>query len=207
MEKDYYTTIKKPVEGIYKEKGSKFLAYGFPVQTEEEIKTHIENLKKRYHDARHHCFAWELGLDGNNFRMNDDGEPSGTAGKPILGQIHSFGLTNILVVVVRYFGGIKLGTGGLIQAYKAATADALEKAELIQCTVKKSFSVRFPYNMMNQVMRVVNDEELTINAQKFEADCNMTLAVRESKFESIIYRFKKSFGIEVIEDKEPPIKR
>ncbi|MGQ1889840.1 IMPACT family protein [Thermophagus sp. OGC60D27] len=206
MLKDYYTTIKQPVEGLYKEKGSKFLAYGFPVQSEDEIRKHVDDLKKKYHDARHHCYAWELGIDGNNFRMNDDGEPSGTAGKPILGQIHSFGLTNILVVVVRYFGGIKLGTGGLIQAYKAATADALEKAERIQCTVKKSFSIRFPYDLMNQVMRVVNDEELIIKAQKFEADCNMTLAVRESKFESIIDRFRKSFGVKVIEDQYPSIK-
>ncbi|WP_029164138.1 IMPACT family protein [Anaerophaga thermohalophila] len=202
MQKDFYTTIKQQVEGIYKEKGSKFLSFAFPVESEDDIKVYIDDLKKKYYDARHHCYAWELGPDGNNFRMNDDGEPSGTAGKPILGQIHSFGLTNILVVVVRYFGGVKLGTGGLIQAYKAATADALEKAEQTECTIDKSFSIRFPYDLMNPVMRVIDEEGLAINAQKFEEKCRMTLAVRESKFESIIDRFRKSYGIEVIDNSQ-----
>ena len=168
MLKDSYQTIKYPVEGLYKEKGSKFIAFAWPVQTEDDINEHVESLKKKFHDARHHCYAWELGVDGMNFRMNDDGGPSGTAGKPILGQIHSHELTNLLVVVVRYFGGIKLGTGGLVQAYKAATADALDNAEMAEYTIDKSFTIRFAYDMMNPVMRVVDEEGLTMKEQVFE---------------------------------------
>jgi len=200
MQKDSYKTIKYPVEGLFKEKGSKFLAYAWPVQNEDEINAHIETLKKKYHDARHHCFAWELGVGGMNFRLNDDGEPSGTAGKPILGQIHSHEVTNVLVVVIRYFGGVKLGTGGLIQAYKAATADALGKAEILKCTINKTFSIRFPYDMMNPVMRVIDEEGLEVKGQLFEADCRLTLAVRKSKFDALLGRFQQTYGIEVLDD-------
>jgi uncharacterized YigZ family protein len=202
MLQDFYKTIKYPAEGLYKEKGSKFLAYAYPVSSEEEIKEHVEVLKKKYYDARHHCFAWQLGVDGMNFRMNDDGEPSGTAGKPILGQIHSHEITNVLVVVVRYFGGVKLGTGGLIQAYKTATADALDNAELIECTIDKSFSIRFSYDLMNPVMRVVDEEELEVKKQAFEADCCLTLSVRESKYEALVGRFQKTYGIEIVDTEE-----
>ena len=180
MQKDNYQTIRHPSEGLFKEKGSKFLAFATPVESEDEIIDFLDKVKKKYHDARHHCYAWELGVDGMNFRMNDDGEPSGTAGKPILGQIHSHELTNVLVVVVRYFGGVKLGTGGLIQAYKAAAADALDKAEKVEYTIDKSFSIRFAYDMMNPVMRVVDEEGLNVTEQIFEADCCLTLSVRES---------------------------
>ncbi|PWE00164.1 IMPACT family protein [Marinilabilia rubra] len=200
MQTDSYKTIKYPVEGLFKEKGSKFLAFAWPVQNEDEINEHVEAIKKKYHDARHHCFAWELGIDGMNFRMNDDGEPSGTAGKPILGQIHSHEVTNVLVVVVRYFGGVKLGTGGLIQAYKAATADALSKAEILECTIDKSFSIRFAYDMMNPVMRVVDEEGLGVKDQLFEADCRLTLSVRESKFDALVGRFQQTYGIEVLKE-------
>lgn len=200
MQTDSFKTIKYPTEGLFKEKGSKFLAYAWPVQNEDEINEHVEAIKKKHHDARHHCFAWELGVDGMNFRMNDDGEPSGTAGKPILGQIHSHGVTNVLVVVVRYFGGVKLGTGGLIQAYKAATADALDKAEILECTVDKSFSIRFAYDMMNPVMRVVDEEGLDVKDQLFEADCRLTLSVRESKFDALVGRFQQTYGIEVLDE-------
>ena len=198
MQKDSYQTIKYPVEGLYKEKGSKFLAYAWPVQSEEEIMGHIENIKKKFHDARHHCYAWELGVNGMNFRMNDDGEPSGTAGKPIHGQIHSHELTNVLVIVVRYFGGVKLGTGGLIQAYKAATADALENAEKVEFTIDKSFTVRFGYDMMNPVMRVVDEEGLNVEEQIFEADCRLTLSVRKSKYDALVERFQQTYGIDVL---------
>jgi uncharacterized YigZ family protein len=201
MQKDAYQTIKHPAEGLFKEKGSKFLAFAWPVQTEDEISGHLEAVKKKYHDARHHCYAWELGTDGMNFRMNDDGEPSGTAGKPILGQIHSYELTNVLVVVVRYFGGVKLGTGGLIQAYKAATVDALEQAEKVDYTIDKSFTIRFAYDMMNPVMRVVDEEGLNVKEQIFEADCRLTLSVRESKYEGLVDRFQQTYGIELIKEK------
>jgi uncharacterized YigZ family protein len=202
MAKDAYKTIKHPVEGLYKEKGSKFQAYAYPVQTEEEIKDRVEALKKKYHDARHHCYAFQLGTDGMNFRMNDDGEPSGTAGKPILGQIHSHEVTNILILVVRYFGGVKLGTGGLIQAYKAASADALDHADMVEYTIDKSFSIRFPYELMNPVMRVVDEEGISIKEQLFEADCRLTLSVRESKFPEMIDRFQKTYGIELTQPDE-----
>lgn len=198
MQKDSYQTIKHPVEGLYKEKGSKFLAYAWPVQSEEEIMEYVENLKKKFHDARHHCYAWELGVDGMNFRMNDDGEPSGTAGKPILGQIHSHELTNVLVIVVRYFGGVKLGTGGLIHAYKAATADALENAEKVEFTIDKFFTIRFAYDMMNPVMRVVDEEGLKVEKQIFEADCRLTLSVRKSKYDALVERFQQTYGIELL---------
>ncbi len=174
------------------------MAFAYPVENEDEIQTHLDELKKSYHDARHHCFAWELGVDGMNFRMNDDGEPSGTAGKPILGQIHAHEVTNVLVVVVRYFGGVKLGTGGLVQAYKTAASDALDKAELIECTIDKSFSIRFPYDLMNPVMRVVDEEGLTVNDQVFQADCCMTLSIRKSRYEEMVNRFHNFYGIELL---------
>jgi len=199
MQKDSYNTIKSPSEGLYKEKGSKFLAFAYPVQNEDEIRTHVEELKKKYHDARHHCFAWELGTDGMNFRMNDDGEPSGTAGKPILGQIHSRELTNVLVVVVRYFGGVKLGTGGLVQAYKTAAVDALDQAEIIGCNINYSFRIQFPYDMMNPVMRVVDEENLNVEDQQFGVDCRMTLSVRASRLEEMVERFRKTPGIQILD--------
>lgn len=202
MQKDSYNTIKSPSEGLYKEKGSKFLAFAYPVQNEDEIRTHVEALKKKYHDARHHCFAWELGTDGMNFRMNDDGEPSGTAGKPILGQIHSHEVTNVLVVVVRYFGGVKLGTGGLVQAYKTAAADALDQAEIIGCTINRSFRIQFPYEMMNPVMRVVDEENLNVEDQQFGLDCSMTLSVRASRVDEMVDRFRQTHGIEILDSEE-----
>ena len=156
---DTYKTLKEPSEGIYKEKGSKFLAFAYSVFTEDEIKEHITELKKQYHDARHHCYAWKLGMDSNHYRMNDDGEPSGTAGKPIYGQILSYELTNVLVVVVRYFGGTKLGTSGLIHAYKTATKDAFENAEIVEQTVNDILTLTFEYGAMNDVMRIIKDEE------------------------------------------------
>ena len=154
---DTYKTISSPAEGIYKEKGSKFLSFAIPVKTAEEIKEIIKEYRKQYYDARHVCYAYMLGAEHKDFRANDDGEPSGTAGRPILGQINSRELTDILVIVVRYFGGVLLGTGGLVVAYKEATADALNQAEIIEKTVDEVISVRFDYLLMNDVMRIIKD--------------------------------------------------
>lgn len=154
MEEDVYKTIAGTAEGLYKEKGSRFIALAYPVRTEEEVKEIVADLKSRYYDARHHCYAYRLGADLKKFRANDDGEPSSTAGKPILGQIVSAGLTDILIVVVRYFGGIKLGVSGLINAYRAAAADALAQAVVVEKTVDEVFRISFSYAALNEVMRV-----------------------------------------------------
>ncbi len=163
-----FRTIAKPAEGLYKEKGSKFLAFAEPVRDIEQVRERLEFYKKEYHDARHVCYAYMLGADRLDFRANDDGEPSGTAGRPILGQINSQNLTNILVVVVRYFGGILLGTGGLIVAYKEATRDALAQAEIVEKDVMESGRIMFPYEKMNEVMRKLKNCEATILNQGFE---------------------------------------
>lgn len=188
---DVYTTIIEPAEGIYKEKGSKFLAFAYPVMKEEEIKHHIQELKQKYYDARHHCYAWQLGLDDNHYRVNDDGEPSGTAGKPIHGQIRSHGVTNLLILVVRYFGGTKLGTSGLINAYKCASADALANSKFIERTVNNHFNVHFSYAVMNDVMKVIKDEAPEIANQQFDINCLLQLSVRQSKSEILIAKLEK----------------
>jgi uncharacterized YigZ family protein len=166
-----YRTITKPAEGLYKEKGSRFLAFAFPVTSESDIKAHIFLLHKKYFDARHHCFAWMLGVEKKSFRTFDDGEPNHSAGDPILGQIRSRDLTNVLVVVVRYFGGVKLGVGGLITAYKMAAEEALNYAEIIEKEVVKSINIIYDYAATPDVMRIVKDYDLQIKAQKFEHDC------------------------------------
>ncbi len=163
-----YTTIAQPAEGLYKEKGSKFLAFAEPVRNIDEVKARLEYYRKAYHDARHVCYAYMLGAERLDFRANDDGEPSGTAGRPILGQINSMGLTNILVVVIRYFGGILLGTGGLIVAYKEATRDALSQAEIVEKDVMELRKISFPYEKMNEVMRTLKACEATILNQGYE---------------------------------------
>ena len=188
---DEYKTIQSLSEGIYQEKGSKFTAYAYPVKTEEEIKELIDSLKRQYYDARHHCFAWQLGMDGMNFRVNDDGEPSGTAGKPIHGQILSNELTDILIVVVRYFGGTKLGTSGLIQAYREAAADAIARSTIITKTIDHHFTVYFEYADMNDVMRIIKEEEPNIHHQKFDLKCEIELSIRQSRSEAIRQRFAK----------------
>jgi uncharacterized YigZ family protein len=167
---------------------------------EEVIKQHIQELRQKYYDARHHCYAWQLGLDENHFRANDDGEPSGTAGKPIHGQIRSHGVTNIVIIVVRYFGGTKLGTSGLITAYKSAAADALANAILVERTVNEHFNLTFSYAVMNDIMKIIKEEESTIISQKFDTSCTMQLSVRASKAKSLISRFEhvESVGVEVL---------
>lgn len=180
---DTYQTISAPVQGLYKEKGSKFLSFAYPVETEEEIKDLLALLRKEYYDARHHCYAYALGFRREIYRVNDDGEPSSTAGKPIYGQILSYGLTNVLVVVVRYFGGVKLGTSGLINAYKTATGDALARADTVEKTVKRRYELRFPYGQMNQVMRIIKELHLQVLGQEADNDneCRVRVAVRLSE--------------------------
>lgn len=177
---DTYKTIAAPSEAIYTEKRSKFIAIALPVSTVEEIKEHLDYYQKKYYDARHVCYAYMLGHERTNFRANDNGEPSGTAGKPMLGQINSHELTDVLIVVVRYFGGIKLGTGGLIVAYKAAAAEAIAAAEIIEKTVDEQLTVDFDYPLMNEVMRVVKEEEPHIVRQMFDMNCSITLSIRQS---------------------------
>ncbi|RHV94767.1 IMPACT family protein [Culturomica massiliensis] len=176
---DVYKTIETPAEGLYKEKGSKFIAFAYPVRTEEAVKEIVEEIKVRYYDARHHCYAYRLGADKKKFRANDDGEPSSTAGKPILGQILSYDLTDILIVVVRYFGGIKLGVSGLINAYRAAAADAIGHARIVEKTDDEVFRIKFDYTVMNEVMRVVKEEEPEVMFRDFSMECRMTLSIRK----------------------------
>lgn len=188
---DTYKTILEPSEGIFTEKRSKFIALAFPVRTLDEIKTLLDAHQKKYYDARHVCYAYMLGAERTNFRANDNGEPSGTAGKPILGQINSNELTDVLVIVVRYFGGIKLGTGGLVVAYKAAAAEAIAAATIIEKTVDEDVTVLFEYPFMNDVMRIVKEEEPEILDQSYDMDCSMTLRIRRSMMPKLRARLEK----------------
>ena len=188
---DTYKTITDIAEGIYTEKRSKFIAIAIPVHTVEEIKQHLDIYQKKYYDARHVCYAYMLGHERKDFRANDNGEPSGTAGKPILGQINSNGLTDILIVVVRYFGGIKLGTSGLIVAYRTAAAQALAEARVIEKTVDEQVTVAFEYPFMNDVMRIVKEESPEIVEQSYDMDCLMTLRIRKSQMDKLRSRLEK----------------
>jgi uncharacterized YigZ family protein len=188
---DKYKTIDSSATGIYKEKGSKFMAFAYPVSNENEIKHIIAQTKKEYFDARHYCYAYRLGINGETFRANDDGEPSGTAGRPIYGQMLSFDVTNILIVVVRYFGGIKLGTSGLIIAYKTAAADALKNAKIIEKTEQEIISFTFDYVAMNDVMKLIKDEKAEITEQLTELNCVMNIKVDKSKVFAVIEKLSK----------------
>lgn len=178
--RDSYKSIPGPAEGLFKDNGSRFISFAFPVETEEEVKSIVGDLKKKYHDARHHCYAYRLGYLGDKFRANDDGEPSSSAGRPILGQIDSRGLSDVLVVVVRYFGGIKLGIPGLIRAYKTSTAEALDKAGYVEKIAGKWFSVRFGYEAMNSVMKILKDMDLQQKGLAFGAECTLQVWIRLS---------------------------
>ena len=188
---DTYKTIIEPSEGIYTEKRSKFIAIALPVRTLDEIKMHLETYQKKYYDARHVCYAYMLGAARKDFRANDNGEPSGTAGKPILGQINSNELTDILILVVRYFGGIELGTSGLIVAYRTAAAEAIAAAEIEERTVDEDITVAFEYPYLNGIMRIVKEDTPLIVSQKFEMDCEMTLRIRKGEAEKLKNRLLK----------------
>jgi uncharacterized YigZ family protein len=198
---DAYRSIAARSEGLFKDNGSRFIALAYPVETEEEVKDIVAGLKKEYHDARHHCFAYRLGLDGSRWRANDDGEPSGSAGRPILGQIDAAGLSDILVVVIRYFGGIKLGIPGLIRAYKASTADALAQATVVEKVAGKDYRLSFPYLSMNAVMKVVKDMSLPQKDQYFAERCSMLLRVRLSQEAAFLDRVSNIEGVDVDEVK------
>jgi uncharacterized YigZ family protein len=198
---DSYKTIARPQETTYRQLSSKFLTYAYPVETEAEIKEYLDALRKRWFDATHHCYAWRLGPHGEQFRANDDGEPSSTAGKPILGQLLSNEITNCLVVVVRYFGGTKLGVPGLIAAYKESTAQVLAECEIVERTVDVQLRVEFTYETMNDVMRIVKDMQPKVLGQEFDNLCVMRLSIRESESEQLLGRLSKVEGayIEIVE--------
>ncbi len=195
---DTYKTIASPSEEtLFKEKNSKFFGYAYPVTLEEEIKSHLEILRKQHYGAVHYCYAFQIGTDKIQFRANDDGEPSNTAGAPIYGQIQSFGVTNILVVVVRYFGGIKLGVGGLISAYRASAQMALEASEIIEKTVNIDYSISFDYKNMNKVMRVIKEKNLEIISQKMELGCEIVISTRKKNAEIVFDIFNSMFEIKI----------
>ena len=200
MIEDTYKTIAAPAEGLYTEKRSKFIAIALPVRTVDEVKAWLDTYQKKYYDARHVCYAYMLGPERKDFRANDNGEPSGTAGKPILGQINSNGLTDILVIVVRYFGGIKLGTSGLIVAYRAAAAEAISAATVVEKTVDEEVTFLFEYPMMNDVMRIVKEEGPAIVSQGYDTDCSMTLRIRRSLMPRLRQRLEKVETLRMAED-------
>ena len=191
LEEDIYKTIDVAGEGIYSEKRSKFLAFAIPVQTLDDVKREVEAYQKKYYDARHVCYAYRLGERRELFRANDNGEPSGTAGKPILGQIDSRELTNVLVIVVRYFGGIKLGTSGLIVAYKAAAAEALDATEHVEKTINGEILLKFSYPLLNDVLRIVKEENPRIVEQIFDNECVVSLSIRLSRMPRLRERYEK----------------
>lgn len=194
---DTYKMLSVPGEGLYKEKGSKFIASAFTVTSEDEVKQALAESKKKYYDARHHCYAYMIGPDKACFRSSDDGEPSGTAGKPILNQILSKDVTNVCIIVVRYFGGIKLGVSGLINAYKTAAREALDNAVIIEKTVDEVYSLEFGYPLMNEVMRVMKEEGLEQLNPRFEMDCYLEFSTRKNNADQIVAKFKSIFGVTV----------
>lgn len=198
--KDTYKTIGEPSpEVLYKEKNSKFFGFAFPVSSEDEVKLHIEKLKKEHYSARHWCYAYQLGTSTIQYRANDDGEPNNSAGMPIYGQIQSFDVTNVLVVVVRYFGGVKLGVGGLISAYREAAKMALEESEIIEKTIDIHFRVTFDYKNMNKVMRIIKEKNLDIVTQRMEENCQIEIATRKKNAEMIFDIFNTLFEVEISE--------
>lgn len=195
--KDTYNTIIAPTEGVFKEKGSRFLSYLYPVNDEEEIREILQKLKKEHYNARHHCYAWRLGKEDIRFRANDDGEPSSTAGKPILGQLVSHDLTQVLLVVVRYFGGILLGTSGLINAYREASADAIRHAAVETRLVEKEFVINCNYTVLNAVMQILKNENLTQTAIELTEMCRVSFTVRKSETERVLTIFRKLYDLQI----------
>lgn len=195
---DTYRTIRDRATGQYKEKGSKFIAIALPVKDENDVKRELEAIRKEYYDARHHCYAYVIGFNREAYRINDDGEPSGTAGRPIHGQILSYDLTNVLIVVVRYFGGIKLGVSGLINAYKTSAGDALSQAEITEMTVNEVYEVNFDYTAMNEIMKIVKEENLELLSTKFDLDCSLTFKIRKKEADRVNNRIRKTYKSRVI---------
>ncbi len=201
-EKDIYKTIELASEEVlYKEKNSKFFGYCFPVQSEEEVRLVLDQIKKQHFSARHWCYAFQIGTELIHYRANDDGEPSGSAGLPIYGQIQSFEVTNILVIVVRYFGGVKLGVGGLVSAYKETAKMALENAEIIGKTIDVYYTIKFGYKDMNRVMRVIKEKNLNVIGQKLELDCEIEIAVRKKEARMIFDIFEIMYEVEILKRK------
>lgn len=195
---DIYKTIAEPSEGFFKDRGSKFYGFAFPVENEEEISEIQKKLRKKYYDARHHVYAFRLGADKSVYRASDDGEPANSSGPPILGQIRSFDLSNILIIVIRYFGGTKLGVPGLINAYKTTAKQAIENARIITKTVKDEIEINFEYPAMNDIMRIIKEENLDINEQKFELKCMIRILVRKKDTDRIAERLKLLRNNEII---------
>ncbi|OIN60230.1 IMPACT family protein [Arsenicibacter rosenii] len=188
---DTYRTIAKPAEGLFRDKGSKFLAYAYPVTTENEAKAYLDALRKEHPKANHHCYAYRLGPDKNTYRASDDGEPAGTAGRPILNTLYSHDLTNILVVVVRYFGGTLLGVPGLINAYKSSTVEVLSGAVVVEKTVNERYRIVFGFERMNDVMKIVKDMQLTVLGQTYDNECVLRIELRKSLVNQVLGRFEK----------------
>ncbi|WP_347066093.1 YigZ family protein [Flavobacterium sp. WV_118_3] len=200
MEKDTYKTLAAPSEAVlYKEKNSKFFGYAFPITSEDDVKPLLDDLRKQHHSARHWCYAFQTGTDKVYFRANDDGEPNNSAGMPIYGQIQSFEVTNVLVIVVRYFGGVKLGVGGLIAAYKTAAQMALEVSDIVEKTIDIHYLIRFDYKNMNKVMRVIKEKNLDIISQKMEMSCEIEIATRKKNAEMIFDIFSNLYEVEILE--------
>ena len=194
---DTYLTLSAPSEGLFKDRGSKFIAFAFPVSSEEEIKERQAEVRRMHHGARHHCYAWMLGHEKTHYRANDDGEPSNSAGKPIHGQLQSFDVTNVLIIVVRYFGGVKLGVGGLINAYRTAAAEALKDGDIVERIVMDHYRIGFGYDRMSAVMGLVKDEKLDQFNQQFDLDCKLDIAVRRRDSERIFQLFDEMEGVSI----------
>lgn len=199
-EKDSFLTIAAPVSGLYKDRGSKFFYFAYPIHQEEDIRNTLAELKKTHYDASHHCYAWVMGPEGENFRANDDGEPNHTAGDPILGQIRSFRLTEVLIVVVRYFGGTKLGVSGLIQAYKTSAYEALSQATIYRKWIMRTIQIQFGYAEMNDVMKLVKAWELTVLGQELTMDCRLTLEVKQGIFDQVLSQLQDIEGLILLND-------
>lgn len=198
LENDIYKTIAAPSEEVlFKDKNSKFFGYAYPVINEEEVKTKLEELRKKHHSARHWCYAFQLGIEDIQYRVNDDGEPNNSAGMPIYGQIQSFSVTNVLIVVVRYFGGVKLGVGGLISAYKTAAQLALDASDIIEKTIDVYYTLKFSYPNMNKVMRIIKEKNLDIVSQTMEMDCKITVSTRKKNAPAVCEAFKNLYEIEI----------
>jgi len=194
---DTYRTFEKPAEGLYRDRNSRFLSFAYPVVSSEQAGELIGSLRKKYHDARHHCYAYRIGPEKEQFRINDDGEPSGTAGKPIFNQLVSHGLMNVLIVVVRYFGGTLLGTGGLINAYRSAAGDAINNATLVTRFVENNFYLRFPYEKLSAVMRILKEENLNATEAIYEMECTMIIGIRKSVSDAVLGKLITIAGLKV----------